>query len=145
MTKQRATVEARFFVAKHAPQNDNFSKWLLYNRGMHSYTVSLRIESAELDTSRVTEELGITPWQTRFAGQYRSPKSVWEKALWEFDVQPEQSDVATENWPHWPQWKSLEKAFEKTALNFHSLCEMHSKLQARSRRLHLGRAFFVEL
>ncbi|MFI5127471.1 MAG: DUF4279 domain-containing protein [Candidatus Acidiferrales bacterium] len=80
---------------------------------MHSYTVSLRIESAKLDTSRITEELGMAPWQTRFAGQYRSPKSVWEKALWEFDVQPEQSDVATENWPHWPQWKSLEKAFEK--------------------------------
>jgi hypothetical protein len=80
---------------------------------MHSYTVSLRIESAKLDTSRVTQELGITPWQTRSAGQYRSPNSVFEEALWEFEVTPEQPDVAAENWPHWPQWKSLEKAFEK--------------------------------
>jgi hypothetical protein len=80
---------------------------------MHSYTVSLRIESAKLDTTRVTEELGMTPTQTRCAGQYRSPSSVFEEALWEFDVAPEQPDVAPENWPHWPQWKSLEKAFEK--------------------------------
>lgn len=80
---------------------------------MHSYTISLRIESAKLDTSRVTQELGMTPWQTRSTGQYRSPNSVFEEALWEFDVAPRQSEVATENWPHWPQWESLEKAFEK--------------------------------
>lgn len=82
-------------------------------KDMHSYTVSLRIESAKLDTSRVTEELGITPWQTRFVGQYRGPTSVWSEALWEFEVAPEQPDVAPENWPHWAQWESLEKAFEK--------------------------------
>lgn len=80
---------------------------------MHSYTVSLRIESRTLDTKRVTEELGIVPTQTRVAGQYRSPKSVFEEALWEFEIEPRQPDVAAENWPHWSQWDSLEKAFEK--------------------------------
>jgi uncharacterized protein DUF4279 len=91
---------------------------------MHSYTVSMRIESAKLDTSRVTQELGITPRQTRFAGQYRSPNSVFEEALWEFEVTAEQPDVAPENWPHWPQWKSLEKAFE----NLLSIFTPHAKL-----------------
>lgn len=80
---------------------------------MHSYTVALRIESKSLDTDQVTKELGLAPTQTRFAGQHRSPQSVFEKALWEFDIAPERSDVAAENWPHWPQWESLEKAFEK--------------------------------
>jgi hypothetical protein len=80
---------------------------------MHSYTVSLRIESARLDVSRVTEELGIAPTQTRTAGQYRSPTSVFEEALWEFDVVPEEHDVALENRPDWPQWESLEAAFKK--------------------------------
>jgi hypothetical protein len=80
---------------------------------MHSYTVSLRIESATLDVKRVTEELGIAPTQTRAAGQYRSTTSVFEKALWEFDIVPEEHDVAPENRPDWPQWESLEAAFKK--------------------------------
>jgi hypothetical protein len=80
---------------------------------MHSYTVSLRIESSTLDVSRVTEDLGIAPTQTRAAGQYRSPTSVFEKALWEFDLVPEELDVAFENRPAWPQWESLEAAFKK--------------------------------
>lgn len=80
---------------------------------MHSYTVSLRIESATLDTARLTRELGMNPTQTRFVGQRRGPNSTWDKALWEFELAPEKSDVAPENWPDWPQWHSLEKAFEK--------------------------------
>ena len=80
---------------------------------MHSYTVALRIESVSLDTAQVTKELGLTPTQTRFAGQYRSPKSVFEEALWEFDIAPQQPDVDPENWPHRPQWKSLEKGLQK--------------------------------
>lgn len=55
----------------------------------------------------------MTPWQTRSAGQYRSLNSVFEEALWEFEIAPEQSEVSAKNWPHWPQWESLEKAFEK--------------------------------
>jgi len=85
---------------------------------MHSYTVSLRIESATLDASRITEELGVTPTQTRAVGQFRGARSVWTEALWEFDVTPNQSDVAVENWPDWPQWESLEKAFEKLLRTF---------------------------
>ena len=80
---------------------------------MHSYTVSLRIESPTLDVSSVTEDLGVAPTQTRAAGQYRSPTSVFEKALWEFDMVPEELDVALENRPQWPQWESLEAAFKK--------------------------------
>jgi hypothetical protein len=86
---------------------------VLYNASMHSYTVSLRIESPTLDVLRVTEDLGVAPTQTRAAGQYRSPTSVFEKALWEFDMVPEELDVALENRPHWPQWESLEAAFKK--------------------------------
>ena len=80
---------------------------------VHSYTLSLRIESATLDVSRVTEELGLAPTQTRAAGQYRSPTSVFEKALWEFDLAPAEADVAPENRPDFPQWESLEAAFRK--------------------------------
>lgn len=80
---------------------------------MHSYTVALRIESVSLDTAQVTKELGLTPTQIRFAGQYRSAKSVFEEALWEFDIAPGQLDVDPENWPHRPQWKSLEKGLQK--------------------------------
>jgi hypothetical protein len=80
---------------------------------MHSYTVSLRIESPTLDVSNVTKDLGIAPTQTRAAGQYRSPTSVFEEALWEFEVVPEKIDFAVEDRPDWPQWKSLEAAFKK--------------------------------
>ena len=80
---------------------------------MHSYTLSLRIESPTLDTSRVTKELGITPTQTRAVGQYRGPSSLWTEALWEFDVGPVRPGLAAERKPGWPGWDSLEKAFEK--------------------------------
>jgi hypothetical protein len=99
---------------------------------MHSYTVSLRIESATLDVSRVTEELGIAPTQTRAAGQYRSPTSVFEKALWEFDMAPEEHDVAFENRPDWPQWESLEAAFKKLL----SVFSNHATVLRKYRELH---------
>lgn len=70
---------------------------------MHSYTLSLRIESPTLDTSGITRELGMIPTQTRAVGQYRSPSSFWTEALWEFEVVPENR----------PEWDSLEAAFEK--------------------------------
>src|SRR5215469_10253471 len=56
---------------------------------MHTYTVSLRVESPVLDAAKVTRELAISPTQTRAKGQWRSETSVWNKALWEFEVFPE--------------------------------------------------------
>jgi hypothetical protein len=56
---------------------------------MHTYTVSLRIESRELDTAQITKELTISPTQTRAVGERRDARTVWDKALWEFQVVPE--------------------------------------------------------
>jgi len=70
-----------------------------YNLPMHTYTVSLRIQSTALDANRVTKELGLTPTQTRTVGARRSATTVWDKALWELEVFPVgRSD-----------WDSLEK------------------------------------
>jgi hypothetical protein len=56
---------------------------------MHKYTVSLRITSSELDVAQVTKELGLTPTQTRSTADRKSANAVWEKALWEFEVHPQ--------------------------------------------------------
>jgi hypothetical protein len=56
---------------------------------MPTYTVSLRIESPDLDVAKLTRELGIQPTQTRRRGDRRSESTVWEKALWELQVFPE--------------------------------------------------------
>jgi hypothetical protein len=61
---------------------------------MHTYTVALRIESKDLDTARVTLDLAVSPTQTRAVGQRRDAKTVWEKALWEFQV----SDNGRSEW-----------------------------------------------
>jgi Domain of unknown function (DUF4279) len=55
---------------------------------MHTYTVSLRISSAELDAAQVTKELGLAPTQTRMVGERKSADEVWDKALWELEVFP---------------------------------------------------------
>jgi len=65
---------------------------------MHTYTISLRIESPDLEVAQVTSELGLQPTQTRAKGDRRSENTVWEKALWEFEVFPD--DRA--------EWESLE-------------------------------------
>jgi len=56
---------------------------------MHKYTVSLRISSTALDAAQVTNELGLTPTQTRKAGERRSAHEIFGKALWELEVFPE--------------------------------------------------------
>jgi uncharacterized protein DUF4279 len=55
---------------------------------MHTYTVSLRISSAELDVAQVTKKLGLAPTQTRMVGERKSADEVWDKALWELEVFP---------------------------------------------------------
>ena len=64
-------------------------KYMLYNLSMPSYTVSLRISSRTLDTAQITRELGLVPTQTRAAGERRSEHTVWDEAMWEFEVFPE--------------------------------------------------------
>ncbi len=64
------------------------SSCLPYNQTMHTYTVSLRISSAELDVAQVTKELGLAPTQTRMVGERKSADEVWDKALWELEVFP---------------------------------------------------------
>jgi len=56
---------------------------------MRTYSVSLRIESRELDAAQVTKELTISPTQTRAVGERRDARTAWDKALWEFEVVPE--------------------------------------------------------
>ena len=68
------------------------SAHISYNPSMGKYTVSLRISSRTLDTTRVTRELGLVPTQTRAAGERRSEDSVWNEAMWEFEVFPEDRD-----------------------------------------------------
>jgi hypothetical protein len=65
----------------------------------HTHAVSLRVESASLDATRVTRELAISPTQTRVKGGRRSENSVWDKALWEFEVFPER---------YYSHWDALE-------------------------------------
>jgi hypothetical protein len=59
-----------------------------YNLNMSNYTVSLRISSRTLDTSEITKELGLTPTQTRIAGERRGADTVWDEAMWELEVFP---------------------------------------------------------
>jgi hypothetical protein len=70
---------------------------------VHDYTVSLRIASPTLDTAHVTKELGLAPTQTRAVGQRRDAEKVWEEALWELEVFPENRD----------RWDSLEAGLSK--------------------------------
>lgn len=65
---------------------------------MHTYTVSLRISSAELDVALVTKELRLAPTQTRMVGERKNANEVWDKALWEFEVFPKDRT----------DWESLE-------------------------------------
>src|SRR5260221_1928259 len=77
-------------VKKSATETaDNRATALPYNLTMHTYTVSLRIESRELDTAQITKELTRSPTQTRAVGEQRDARTVWDKALWEFQVVPE--------------------------------------------------------
>ncbi len=65
---------------------------------MHTYTVALRIQSRDLVPSQITKELGITPTQTRAVGEHRGADKVWDKALWELEVFPQDGS----------HWDSLE-------------------------------------
>jgi hypothetical protein len=53
---------------------------------MHTYTVALRIESKDVDTAQVTQDLAVNPTQTRAVGERSDSRTVWEKVLWEFQV-----------------------------------------------------------
>src|SRR5712671_345111 len=68
------------------------SAHISYNPSMGKYTVSLRISSRTLDTTRITRELGLVPTQTRTAGERRSADRVWDEAMWEFEVFPADRD-----------------------------------------------------
>jgi hypothetical protein len=88
---------------------------------MHSYTVSLRIESPELEPEQVTRELGIQPTQTRAKGERRSETTVWEKALWEFEVFPEGGS----------KWDSLEAGLGALLKKFMPLSQIIEKYKKR--------------
>jgi hypothetical protein len=62
---------------------------LPYNLPMHTYTVSLRIQSRALDVAQIKRELGLAPTQTRAVGERRSAHTVWDEALWELEAFPE--------------------------------------------------------
>jgi len=49
---------------------------LPYNLPMHTYTVSLRIQSRALDVAQIKRELGLAPTQTRAVGERRSAHTV---------------------------------------------------------------------
>jgi Domain of unknown function (DUF4279) len=67
---------------------------------VHNYTVALRIEGLQVNTAAITKELGMAPTLTREVGGWRSPTTVWDKALWALDVYPESGAIS--------QWGSLE-------------------------------------
>ena len=71
---------------------------MFYDMWMIRYSVQLRIESPSLDTAQITKELGMSPTQTRQAGEWRSPTSIWEKALWAMDAVDDSG----------PEWDNLE-------------------------------------
>jgi hypothetical protein len=91
---------------------------------MHNYTVALRIEGLQVDTAAITKELGMAPTLTREVGGWRSPTTVWDKALWALDVYPESGTIS--------QWTSLEagivallKVFTPHAKTLHKYGRQH--------------------
>lgn len=69
---------------------------------MHTYSVALRISGADLDLADVSTKLRLKPTQTRVIGQPRSPNSVWDESMWEYEVRPEGKIV----------WDSLEDGLQ---------------------------------
>ena len=57
---------------------------------MHNYTVALRIwaDGEVLDLEGITNNLGITPTDTRRLGEYRSSSSVWTQSMWGYSADP---------------------------------------------------------
>jgi Domain of unknown function (DUF4279) len=100
---------------------------------MHTYTISLRIESPDLELAQVTSELGLQPTQTRAKGDRRSENTVWEKALWEFEVFPD--DRA--------EWESLEAGLVELVRMLRPHLRLLQKYK-ESYELYLGVAFLVQ-
>jgi len=71
---------------------------------MQTYSIALRISGKNLDVAEVTAKLRVNPTQTRIIGGYRSPKSVWDETMWEYDVRPTGNKVV---------WDTLEEGLQK--------------------------------
>jgi len=66
---------------------------------MHTFTVALRISGRSLDAIKATKDLGITPTQTRIAGERRGANSTWDETMWEWETHPDNGG----------DWHSLEQ------------------------------------
>jgi hypothetical protein len=70
---------------------------------MHTYFVALRISGIDLDLADVSAKLRLEPTQTRVIGQPRSPNSVWDESMWEYEVRSGEGKV---------EWESLEDGLQ---------------------------------
>jgi hypothetical protein len=80
------------------------------NSRMHEYSVALRITGVKLDLAELTSRLGLSPTQTRIAGERRSATSLWTESLWEYEVRPDGAVM----------WPSLEEGLKTLLLTFAS-------------------------
>lgn len=78
---------------------------------MHTYSVALRISGTDLDLADVSARLKLRPTQTRVIGQHRSPNSVWDESMWEYEVRPGEGK---------PVWDSLEDGLQTVISAFAS-------------------------
>jgi hypothetical protein len=103
---------------------------------MHTYSVALRITGTDLDLPDISAKLRLKPTQTRVIGQARSPNSVWDESLWEYEVRPGEDK---------PVWDSLESGLQTLILAFVSRKEELRDYQQRYKVFlwcgHFSRSF----
>lgn len=68
---------------------------------MHTYTVEFRIYGRTLNTSDVTEALGLEPSLLRKLGDRKSQTTQWEEAMWGYNGYPQDQGSK--------QWNTLEE------------------------------------
>jgi hypothetical protein len=87
---------------------------------MHSYTVEVRIwsDKDDFNISAISEDLGITPTNTRRKGEPKSSTNVFAEAMWGYEV-------------YSGEWESLEEALDATLKIFMPLKDKLTKYETK--------------
>ncbi len=86
---------------------------------MHKYQIALRIYGDNLEPSAITEQLRITPTQTRTRGTQITKKKKWSKSMWEYVASPKKRGT--------PLWSDFEEGLNALleVLELHELEVRH--------------------